>query len=237
MNISKNIHRNINHLPTTTTVCSKNYLCSGKTLPKILAFRKSDNFYGFCLDLGASQTVIGKHKREYRQLTAHPTQTKTSSTLFKFGSNLSKSNGITMLRLSLPDGQVIYFKADIVNDDTPLLLGLDEMRKHGLIFDFKKEVVQTDSYELILPIKYHKGYAFLPLLKSICFKRPELPRLHLHFFILLQINSSTPSGAQIQQKKPTACVTFSPISPPPLQAVANLSHVHSFSASLYPLMI
>lgn len=79
--------------------------------------------------------------------------------IFKFDSVLARSKRITTLPLPLPDGQVLHFKADIINGDIPLLLGLDAMHKRGLINNFSKGIVKSNYYDWTLPIHYNKGYA------------------------------------------------------------------------------
>lgn len=40
------------------------------------------------------------------------------------------------LHLPLPEGHVLHFNTDVIDDDIPLLLGIDVMRCHGVILDF-----------------------------------------------------------------------------------------------------
>lgn len=112
-----------------------------------------ERFWGFCLDTGASRSVIGSsQEKAYRTLTSHTPQTHDSTTVCRFGSSIKRSEGMTTLRMPLPDGQALLFGADVVDGDIPLLLGLDVMRCHGLIMDFHTDTMRSGQYQRFLPI-------------------------------------------------------------------------------------
>lgn len=63
--------------------------------------------------------------------------------VYRSGTSLARSEESTRLRLPFPGGMVIDFHADIVDEDIPLLLGSDVMRKHKLVLDFVENVVRS----------------------------------------------------------------------------------------------
>lgn len=87
------------------------------------------------------------------------------------------------LIIPLPDGQVFYFNVDIVEEDIPLLVGLDVIRKHGSILDFYENTMRSEKYEWILPINFYRGHVFITLTNvTRVYTKNELTRLHRHFF-------------------------------------------------------
>lgn len=106
------------------------------------------NFYGYCLDSGASHSVIGELQgRAHRKLTSHPAQIRLSKTVYRFASSTARSKGITNLRLPLPDGQVLNFYADIIESCNHLFLGLDVTKQHGLQLDFFANIITSGRYD------------------------------------------------------------------------------------------
>lgn len=79
---------------------------------------------------------------------------------------LSPSKGIMKLQMPLPGGQMLHFYAEINADDIPLLIGLDVMPWHGLIIDFHSDIMRRGQYLWIVPLRYHRGHAFLFLPKT-----------------------------------------------------------------------
>lgn len=141
---------------------------------------------GYCLDTGSSRSGIEiGQERSYRMVTSHNTVVDNSETIYRFGSSLSRSKSITRLRMPLPDGQVLHFNADIIDDDIPLLLRLHVMQRHGLILYFHENKLTSGQYPWVLPLKHFIGHTFVKLTTvSVPFSRTELTRLHLHFFHL-----------------------------------------------------
>lgn len=107
--------------PQNTPIINSIFSFSGGY--KLHSVQHGPNFLGFCLDSEASRSVIGTNQeRSYRQLTSYTANTHKPETIFRFENTLSESKGIITLRLPLPDGQVIYFNADIVDADIPFFL-------------------------------------------------------------------------------------------------------------------
>lgn len=128
-----------------------------------------DTFVGYCLDSGASRSTIdANQERSYRQITAHSAEIDKSRTIYRFGSSLSQSKGITKLRMLLPDGRVLFFYVDIMADDIHLRTGLDVLRRPGLILEFHSDAMWSGQYLWTVPLRYHRGQAFLLLPKGKC---------------------------------------------------------------------
>lgn len=139
-------------------------------------------FWESFLDSGALRSVIGAaQEKAYRELTSHHSHRHNSATIFWFGTKPSTSKK-HLIRLPLPDGQVIHFYADIIDGNIPLLLGLDIMRKYGLVTNFCKNILKRNDYNWYLRMYCINGQGFAPLTLTIFFTRPEQTRLHLHFF-------------------------------------------------------
>lgn len=78
---------------------------------------------------------------------------------------------------------MIYFRADAINMDIPLLIGLDVLKKHNLLSDLNKNIVRSGDHGWNLPHSYKLGQAFLePTPFSIYISKLEITRLHLHFY-------------------------------------------------------
>lgn len=179
----------------------------------------SKNFYGFCLYSSAFDTATNqKQLLAYNNFKSHPAKTSTSSTVFRFGSTISKSNEITALQLPLRNNQVLCFQADIINSNIPLLLGFNFTRKHNLM-TFAKGAVTSKDFSWSLPILYHNGHVFLTLQSSVYFTRHELASLHLQFFhpkadklfnLLQQLDSAKAANnvRQILSEFFSACANF-----------------------------
>lgn len=88
--------------------------------------------------------------------------------------------------LSLPIKVLIYFHADMVDDDIPVLHGMHVMKQHGIVLDL--EQCGSDCIMEMKPsncIHYRNWFAPLQAIPKI-FARPEQIHLHFHFFDLGQ---------------------------------------------------
>lgn len=67
--------------------------------------------------------------------------------------------------------------------DFPLLIGLEIMRDHGLVLDYSEDVLKDRTKRWSLPITFANGHSFVGTTNHIImFTKPELEKLHLHFF-------------------------------------------------------
>lgn len=114
-----------------------------------LPFREKGNqhdektFMDYCSDSGASRSVIGSNEESsYMVLTSHPPNLLDFTTVYKFGPTFATSSGITQLQMPLPDVQVLYFSANIIEGDIPLLVGLDVMLHNELILEFLANILR-----------------------------------------------------------------------------------------------
>lgn len=61
----------------------------------------------------------------------------------------------------IPNGPILHSKADIINRNIPLLLGLGSMCKHGLTNSFNKGILAYDNFTWTLPIHFQNEQAFI----------------------------------------------------------------------------
>lgn len=114
--------------------------------------RYIDQFMVF-LDSGAASSITGKtQERAYRSVVSDHQRLRKSSTIFRFGSTLSRRKERTTIRIPLPDGQTLHFNAGIIDRDIFLLLQLDVIRKNGLVIYFLIGKVKSNDYNWFLPI-------------------------------------------------------------------------------------
>lgn len=106
-----------------------------------------------------------------------------SATLCKFGDSRFTIESTFKTGLNTSHGTFIERNVEIVVGDFPLLVGLDVLHKHGLIINFDTDEVKDDTNNLVLPIEYPRGNACVRNdIQTILFTKPELERLHLHFY-------------------------------------------------------
>lgn len=144
----------------------------------------SATFQGACVDSGAEVSVIGADQAQaYQAMMGTPMHMTPSSLQFKFGNYLCQSSGVIDVRVPIPNGSFIAFKAHVVRADIPMLVGLDLLRKHELTLDFSSCTITQQRHNWSLPMTFKAGHVFLEWTKKeICFTAGELQRLHLHFF-------------------------------------------------------
>lgn len=87
---------------------------------------EQDNFHGYCIDSGASRTLVGKQQFDaYCKDLQVEVDIQPSPHTFRFGSGVHQSIGSFMARLPLPNSSFLTFKTYIVPIDVPFLIGLD----------------------------------------------------------------------------------------------------------------
>lgn len=143
-----------------------------------------DTFHGACFDSGAEVSVIGMEQaRAYHKMTGSCMRLTPSTLNFKFGDFLCKSEGVTNVRVPMPQGGFISFAAHVVCADIPMLVGLDLLRKHQLVLDFEACRITQKRNDWHLPMTFKGGHIFFQWSqREICYTKAELQRLHLHFF-------------------------------------------------------
>ena len=167
---------------------------------KLAAERESDRPLGFCVDIGAPKSVIGR-KELARILRAQglpfPTL-RRSYRRFRFADTTFKSLGQVSISLATPPGiPPLPVVMDVVEAEIPALLGLDMLDKELLTADTvtnrltKRKLfrLQDGSYkhlnECSVPLiraKSNHVYAEMDLATSSFFTKPQLAKLHRQFF-------------------------------------------------------
>lgn len=141
-------------------------------------------FKGACLDIGAQKSVIGfSQAQAYSSVSGTKIKYCRSPVAFKFGDGCFPSIGKISIRIPTPGQSFIHMYLDIVQPDVPMLLGLDVLDKEKLIVDNVENAVYSKKFKWSIPVTRKEGHLFLTWkFASILFTKPELRKLHLHFF-------------------------------------------------------
>lgn len=80
----------------------------------------TQQFNGYCLDLGAAKSVVGrKQYKAFCMNIVYKLAFKPSSTQFRFGKSIFKSLGKFLTRLRVDYAQFVEFSIEIVEGDFP----------------------------------------------------------------------------------------------------------------------
>jgi hypothetical protein len=146
--------------------------------------RRISAFSGAAIDTGAQRSVIGKSQAlAYCRQNGNPMRLRHSNSTFVFADQRCKSSG--MLTVSLPTpGSTLNLDVDVVTPYIPMLLGLDILDKHGLQFLNTENELESVKEHWKIPVIRKDGHDFItwPTSFQIIFSRPQLERLHRHFF-------------------------------------------------------
>jgi len=153
---------------------------------------------GFCVDLGAPRSVIGKRQLDtiLRKMDRQTIPRMPSTSSFRFGDTVVKSLGMVELALKTPaPRRPIAVLLDIVPVDVPALLGLDVLDAEALYADnvtnrlVHRSITSnrggSQKYHDVwsVPLQRHDGhlYAKMSFPKSMFYTVKELEKLHRQF--------------------------------------------------------
>lgn len=151
------------------------------------------------MDIGAPRSVFGlKEARRIFNRIGRSLQLRPSSRSFRFADSLYESLGVVKMPLETPPGiPSISVPLDVISADVPALLGLDVMDNHSLTPCtvsnrlIRRKVLdnKTHSHSYVIddwsvPLKRYEGhlYANICVPVSTFFSKPQLLKLHRHFF-------------------------------------------------------
>ena len=188
----------------------------------------SNEFKGACLDIGAEKSVIGrKQAMAYCKFTGCKFKHKPSRTFFRFGDGCFSSIGIIPVRIPCPDGSFIHFNIDVVQEDVPMLIGLDILDREKLVADNVSNVLSSKRFGWELPITRKDGHLFLTWdYSTVLYTKSELKKLHYHFFhptsqklfdliSRAKLEHATPETRSLLQQISASCKTCQHFTPRP----------------------
>lgn len=174
-------------IPSTTPIIKNKDLSNWYGAEKERGERAYDEhrkFVGYCLDTGAARSLVGadRYVALCKEL-GHQLKRRPSGTTVKFGSSSFQSRVSFATRINVAQDQFIQLNVDIVNGNIPFLIGLEVMKKYGLTLDFAVDEFRDHACTWTRIMSYHQGHAFISDDHvKILFTKPELQRMHLHFF-------------------------------------------------------
>lgn len=165
------------------TFDNRNFLPSASKMPNPYT---QAQFKGFCLDCGASHSVIGRLqfeaiKTEYK-IQPH---IKRNRARFNFADARYVASQSITIKMPTPTGDILLFDVAIIDALIALLVGLDAMIKHRLDLLYSQSMLANGLHDWYLPMEIKFSHSFVhPIINQYqtLFTRPELERLHLHFF-------------------------------------------------------
>lgn len=120
------------------------------------------NWAGLCVDSGAEQTVVGLNEAwAYSTCAQLPWHLRPSPGVFRFGDNVTKSEGIMKIRILVRGHGFLMLDGHVVRADAPLLLGLDVLRLCRLTLDFRKIFIASTNPPWELPLTYAVSHALV----------------------------------------------------------------------------
>lgn len=160
---------------------------------------------GFCVENRAPGSVVGlKESRRIFNRSGRSLKFSPSNRSFRFADSLYESLGLVTIPLETPPGiPTIGVSLDVISADVPELLGMDVMDNHSLtpctmsnrlirrkVLDNK---IHSHSYTIgdwSVPLKRYEGhlYAHMSIPFLTFFSKPQLLKLHRHFFHLSSEN-------------------------------------------------
>ena len=137
-------------------------------------------FSGTVVDTGAARSCIGmKQAKALAKIQGANQEVKKSNVIFKFGDITHKSLGTMQISIPTPNGNNMTFRCDIVPADIPLLLGLDVMRREGLIINVRDLELEHNDWSM--PMKVRNNHLIISWLSNVYYSKAQLKKLHRHF--------------------------------------------------------
>ena len=102
-----------------------------------------------------------------------------SNIAFKFRNIDHKSLGKMKVSIPAPNGNNVIFRCDTVSPDIPILLGLELMRREGLIINVRDLELEHNDWSF--PMKSRNKHLIISRLSNICYSKAQLKKLRRHF--------------------------------------------------------
>ena len=141
-----------------------------------------DGFQGGALDTGAQRSVAGmKQATAYCDEVGIDFNPVPSRTIFRFGKGRSTSLGRIPFIISTPQNMLTIW-VDVVQQDIPLLIGLDVLDKYSLQVLSVLNELECVRENWRLPVHRKHGLIYWEWSDNMktFFSRPQLIRLHRH---------------------------------------------------------
>lgn len=136
------------------------------------------------MDIGAPRSLIGLDQAKlYCKESGINLKLFNSNNKFLFGTYPSKSLGKMKLLMPTP-GNSIQIDVDVVEENVPLLIGIDVMDKHSIQPLILDNALESKLHKWKIPLirKFdHIYFEWRPANYSIFYSRQQLERLHRHF--------------------------------------------------------
>lgn len=110
-------------------------------------------FQGACVDSGAEVSIIAADQaKAYQIIMGSIIRLIPSPLWFKCFDYIFKSDGVTNVRVPVPDGRYISFQAHIVKADISMLIGIYLLLKHGLVLEPFTGHITQQNHRLSMPM-------------------------------------------------------------------------------------
>lgn len=143
-----------------------------------------DKFEGIMLDNGASGTPSGlpAYLRYCEHVGIEPSLRPSNTSFVGLGKGIVRSLGVTTVRMPLGDSMFLDFETDVVEQDVPLMFGLDQHHKHGCSSDEYHNTFTHHPTGTTIPVKFKQGHLFVEWpTHEVLFTKTELKKLHERF--------------------------------------------------------
>lgn len=122
----------------------------------------SEVFWVYFLDSEAAWSVVKTAwTTTFREITSHTSKLRTVQRFIEADLSEMRSKGLVPIHMSLLDWQLLYFSADMMEANIPLLVGIGILLYHGLILDFFTNKLSSGRFGWSLPIRDFKGHALV----------------------------------------------------------------------------
>lgn len=115
-------------------------------------------FRGVCVDSRAAKSVCGRTQAEaYRRTIGKQLIATRSNRIFKLGDNLYLILGQFSVRIPSDAHTFVEIQVHFVEANVPLLIGLSDLKKHGLVLNYLDDVFTHMASGLIILVRYKNG--------------------------------------------------------------------------------
>lgn len=142
-------------------------------------------FLGACIDSGAQKTVIGQEQaKAYAEMagTKKVEYHSCTGTKYKFGDKTYDGLGTVVIRIPITETYFISIRAQVVEVNVPLLLGLDVLSRLKVILNFEAFTMSSTQDKWSIPLTRKLGHAYIVWHESVLYTEAELRRMHRHFY-------------------------------------------------------
>lgn len=90
--------------------------------------------------------------------------------------------GTAIVRMPLAKHFFLDFETEVVNQDVPLMFGLDQHRLHGCSSDEYHNSFTHHPSGITIPVKFKRGHLYVEWpVSEVMFTKAELKKLHDRF--------------------------------------------------------